>query len=274
MKEDETEKLLLGRTVVLTRPRAQSAEMTSLLENLGATVLHLPTIQIVEPSDWSGADKAIRELESFNWVIFTSANGVEFFSQRLAEKNRSFPSPGPAICAIGPATAKALQKAGITSDLTAEDSKAEGVLRALIERIGGEEKIRGLRFLIPRARVARELLPDELARLGAQVLTIEVYQTIKPDLDSRDIERLFREKRPDAVVFTSSSTISNLAALAGADDLSALIGDVLVACIGPVTAATAAEYGLRDCIQPEAYNARALVDALVQALVNRPRVVQ
>lgn len=266
MNEAETEKPLRGRIIVLTRPRAQSAEMTSLLENLGATVLHLPTIQIVEPTDWSGVDKAIERLESFDWVIFTSANGADFFFRRLIEKNRSFPSPGPAICSIGPATARAMQKMGVALDLIAEDSKAEGVLRALTERIGGEDKIHGLRFLIPRARVARDLLPDELARLGAQVETVEVYQTIKPDLDSLEIERLFREKKPDAVAFTSSSTISNLAALADTDDLSALLRDALIACIGPVTAATAAEYGLRDVIQPESYNARALVDAIVQAL--------
>lgn len=272
MKEAENEKPLRGRTIALTRPRAQSAEMTSLLENLGATVLHLSTIQIVEPTDWSGADKAIEKLERFNWVIFTSANGVDFFFRRLIEKNRSFPSPGPAICCIGPTTAKALQKMGATADLIPEDSKSEGVLRALIERIGGEGGIHGLRFLIPRARVARDLLPDELARLGARVETVEVYQTIKPDLDSREIERMFREKKPDAVAFTSSSTISNLAALAGVDDLSVLLRDSLIACIGPVTAATAAEYGLRDCIQPEFYNARALVDAIVQAL--RPKAAQ
>ena len=265
MKEAETEKPLRGRTILLTRPRAQSVEMTSLLENLGAAVLHLPTIQIVEPSDWNGADKAIERLESFEWVIFTSANGVDFFFRRLREKNRSFPVPGPAICAIGPTTAKALEKMGAEPDLIAEDSKAEGVLRALIGRIG-EEQIRGLRFLIPRARVARDLLPDELDRLGAEVETVEVYQTIKPDLDRSDIERLFREKKPDAIVFTSSSTISNLAALANADDLSSLLQGALIACIGPVTAATAAEHGLTNVIQPEAYNARALVDAMVEVL--------
>ncbi|MEW6211806.1 MAG: uroporphyrinogen-III synthase [Acidobacteriota bacterium] len=265
MKEAETEKSLCGRTIILTRPRDQSAEMASLLENLGAMVLSLPTIQIVEPMDWSGADRAIARLDGFNWIIFTSANGVDFFFRRLIEKNRSFPSPGPAICSIGPATAKALQKAGAASDLTAEDSKAEGVLHALIERVG-EERIRGLRFLIPRARVARDLLPDELTRLGAQVEAVEVYQTIKPDLDRRDIENLFREKKPDAIVFTSSSTISNLAAMANVDDLSSLLQNTMVACIGPVTAATAREYGLRDVIQPASYNARALVDAIVEAL--------
>ncbi len=266
MREAELEKSLCGRTIVLTRPRDQSAEMTALLENLGATVLYLPTIQIVEPTDWNPADNAIERLESFDWLIFTSANGVDFFFRRLIEKNRSFPLPCPSICSIGPATALALQKSGAASDLIAEDSRSEGVLRALIEQIGGEDKLQGLRFLIPRSRVARDLLPDELARLGAQIETVEVYQTIKPDLDKKDIEKLFQEKKPDAVAFTSSSTVSNLAALAEEDDLSVLLRDAIIACIGPVTAATAARYGLRDCIQPESYNARALVEAIVRAL--------
>jgi uroporphyrinogen III methyltransferase/synthase len=262
-KEAGMGKSLCGRTIILTRPRDQSAEMTSLLENLGATVFCLPTIQILDPTDWREADEAIKRLDSFDWIIFTSVNGVDFFFRRLTEQNRSFPSPRPAICAIGPATAKALQNAGGESDLTAEDSKAEGVLRALIERIG-KERIRGLRFLIPRARVARNLLPDELIRLGAQVETVEVYQTIKPDLDRQGVEKMFREQKPDAIVFTSSSTVSNLAAMA--DDLSALLQNMKVACIGPVTAATAREYGLRDVIQPASYNARALVEAIAEAL--------
>jgi uroporphyrinogen III methyltransferase/synthase len=257
---------LLGRTVLVTRPRAQSQEIASLLENLGARVLYLPTIQIVEPESWSELDGAIEKLRNYNWIIFTSSNGVAFFFRRLGERGQEFPAPGPAVCAIGPATDKALQELDFHSDLVAQDSKAEGVLCALSERMGGADKIRGLRFLIPRARLARDILPKELARLGAAVDVVEAYQNVRPDLDSRDIERLFREQNPDAVTFTSSSTVSNLASLAARQDLSRLLGDAIVACIGPVTAACAHEHGLENIVQPQSYNAAALVEAIVEAL--------
>ena len=140
------------------------------------------------------------------------------------------------------------------------------MVAAIIERVCGEEKVKGLRFLIPRARVARDLLPNELTRLGAEVDVVEAYRTVKPDLSSRDIVKLFLDHRPDAITFTSSSTVSNLAALAGTDDLSALLRGVVVACIGPITAQTAAEHGLRVDIQPASHNALSLAQAIVAEL--------
>jgi uroporphyrinogen III methyltransferase/synthase len=169
----------------------------------------------------------------------------------------------PVVCAIGPATAKAIENAGIHVDVIAADSKAEGALRAIIEHAGGESKIRGLRFLIPRARIAREVLPVELGRLGARVDAVETYQTVKPDTDIENIIRLLNEA---AITFTSSSTVANFAALVGAENLSSLLQNTLVACIGPVTAATALEHGLSKIVQPEVYNTRALVEAIVKEI--------
>src|SRR5215216_597912 len=259
---------LAGKTILITRPLAQSKEMTLLVEGLGARAVHCPTIEVVEPSDCTALDAAIKQLATYNWIVFTSANGANFFFHRLAEKlfNVAPSMNHLVVCAIGPATAKAIENAGVRVDVTAADSKAEGALQAIIEHAGGESGIRGLRFLIPRARIAREILPIELGRLGAHVDAVETYQTVKPDTDIESIIRLLKEGAADAITFTSSSTVANFAALVGAADLSSLLQNTLVACIGPVTAATALEHGLRNIVQPEVYNTSALVEAIVKEI--------
>ena len=259
---------LAGKTIMLTRPRAQSGEMAGRLIELGAEVLYCPTIEIAAPSNWDALDAAIERLETYNWLVFTSANGPDYFFARLAEKRRDgfHALTSQITCAIGPATAKAIQSTGARVDVIAADSKAEGALKTIIEFAGGQDKIRGLRILIPRARVAREVLPNELTKLGAHVDAVEAYQTIKPEVDGDRLVALFSAGRIAAITFTSSSTVNNFAALVGMDDLSPLLVNVAVACIGPVTAQTAAEHGLTAVIQPEAYNAAALVEALANAL--------
>lgn len=265
---------LKGRVVVITRAKAQARETAELLERLGAEVIHVPTIEFVEPADWTQVDSAIENLSRYDWVLFTSANGVRFFFQRLSQADLQEPVipgrvrmfEGVNVLAIGPATARALEAAGSPAALIAEDSRAEGVLHTIVEALGGEGFLSGKRFLIPRAELARELLPDELRRLGAVVDTIVVYRTVRPECDGSEIVRIFTESRVDAIVFTSSSTVSNFSAIVGSDDLSGLLADVVVACIGPVTAETAARHGLRNVLQPDAFTADALVEALVGAL--------
>jgi uroporphyrinogen III methyltransferase / synthase len=260
---------LAGRTVMLTRPPAQSTEMANQLTSLGATVIHCPTIQIAEPTSWEALDAAIARLESYDWLVFTSANGVEFFFRRLAEKRGDGLTAlsGLRVCAVGPATATAIASAGGRVALTARESRAEGVLAAIIEAAGGEAEIAGQRFFLPRARVARELLPAELARRGAHVDAVEAYQTIRPNVDRAALLRRITESRVDAVTFTSPSTVTNLAALIGADDLSDSLRGILVCSIGPVTTATLRAHGLTDVVQPQTYDAAALIEALVKALV-------
>jgi len=266
--DEPGERVLAGKTVMLTRPPAQSAEMTARLERLGATVIHCPTIEIVEPTSWERLDATIAGLESYDWLIFTSANGVEFFFRRLAEKRPDGLSAVSRLqtCAVGPATARAIAAAGGRVELTARDSTGEGVLAALIEAVGGEEKLAGLRFLLPRARVARELLPAELARRGAQVDAVEAYQTVRPAADREGLMRWITESRVDAIAFTSPSTVNNFAALISADDLADSLRGIIVASIGPVTSDALRAYGLTEIVQPQAYNAAALVEALVEAL--------
>jgi len=266
-----TGEALAGKTIMLTRPRAQSVEMAGLLTGFGANVIYCPTIEIAPPSSWDALDAAIERLETYDWLVFTSVNGPEYFFARLAEKRGDGLQVMASLitCAIGPATAKAIQSTGARANVIAADSKAEGALKTIIERAGGEDKIRGLRILIPRARVAREVLPNELTRLGALVDAVEAYQTIKPEVDRDSLITMFSTGRIDAITFTSSSTVNNFAALVGMDDLSPLLRRVAIACIGPITAQTAAEHGLTAVIQPAAYNATALVEALVVSLSRR-----
>lgn len=267
-KSKSQSSMLRGKRILVTRTLAQSADITAHLAAFGATVIHCPTIEVVPPRSWAPADESIARLEQYDWLVFTSTNGAEFFFRRVHEMRPDFQEAiaGLIICAIGPATADAIEAAGEAADVVASDSKAEGVLKAIIDRAGGAEHLRGLKFLIPQARVTRDLLPSGLRDLGASVDAVETYQTIKPDLDGKEMIRLFEEHSIDVVTFTSPSTVSNFSALVGLIDLSGLLSHTIVACIGPVTAKTAAKHGLEKIIQPGDYSIRALVDSIVQAI--------
>lgn len=257
---------LKGRTIVLTRRVEQAREMTEALERLGAKVVCFPTIETIPPDDWTPLDSAVDRIEDFDWVIFTSSNAVRFVGQRLTSRQLDLPSvlSGLKVLAIGPATQASLKDLGREADLVALDSKAEGALKTLIESLGSDIAVAGLKILIPRAAVARDFLPRELARLGAQVEAVEAYRTVKPEVDSEGIFDLFRRGEVDVVAFTSSSTVTNFAALAGETSLSDLLREVAVACIGPLTSATASALGLKVVIQPESYSGSSLVQGISQ----------
>ena len=255
------------KTVLVTRPAAQSSEITRKLEELGATVLHCPTIEIASPVSWDDIDRAIRAVDSYDWLVFTSANGANSFFSRFAKlREQAFRKPASQfICAIGPATARAIESAGARVDLLVKDSRAEGILREIVERLGSEHAIRGLSFLIPCARYTRDFLPVELRRFGARVDAVEAYQTVKPTVD---IGSLFQLYQISAITFTSPSTVSNFAKLIEADLLDVLRRDMLACCIGPVTAAAAAEQGFKRIVQAESTSSNALAKAIATSLNN------
>lgn len=268
-KPGSTQRPLQGRSVLVTRARMQSESLTSKLEALGAQVIHCPTIEIVPPQSWDQLDAALRRLGIYDWIVFTSANGVRFFFDRLNDlelTNHLQMLATTNLCAIGPATASAIEERGAVANLVASESSSEGALTAIINHTGDVKNIKGLRFLIPRARIAREVLPEGLRKLGAEVDTVETYQTVKPDVDPESVNLLFKENSIDAITFTSSSTVSNFAELAGLTDLSRLLDATLVACIGPATAETAARMGLTKVIQPDMHNSDALVESIVESL--------
>jgi uroporphyrinogen III methyltransferase / synthase len=263
----DNEQPMFNRKVIITRPLAQSAEIRVLLETVGATVLPFPMIETVAPDSWAAFDAALGARTSYDWLLFTSANGVRFFLRRLAEtENHDWHSvTAPQIGVIGAATASALAPLGRKADVIAIDSRAEGLLKALINHLGGAESLRGLRFLIPRARIARDVLPEELVKLGAIVKVVEAYQTIRPIIDTEPLLASVKSGAVAAITFTSSSTVHNFIATIGEDRAPELLQDIWIACIGPLTANTARQYKLKNILQPDRFTATALVDAIVRA---------
>jgi uroporphyrinogen III methyltransferase/synthase len=255
---------LVGRTVLVTRPLAQSQEMAALLEGLGANVICCPMIETIAPQNWDEVDGAIERLAGYDYIVFTSANGVNFFFRRLEEKRhiKLSEQTGAVICAIGQATAEALELNHARAGLIARQARAEGLLAAILEAVGDRDRLQGLRFLIPRAKVARELLPDELRRLGAQVDVVEVYQTVSAG-ESREplIERLSK-REIDVMTFTSPSTVEHFVTLVGKEQLAELMVGVYAACIGSITAAAAKAHGFKNVIEPTVSTTTGLVEAI------------
>ena len=258
------DKPLAGRTVVITRALAQAAEFAALLAGYGARVVACPTIEIVEPETYAPLDQAIENLYGYDWLIFTSANGVDYFLRRLAVLGRDLGELDDLrVCAIGTATAERLHEAHVHVDLVPEQFKAEGVFAALADYLGGRAQLDRLNVLIPRAAVARDFLPVALADAGARVDTVAAYRTVTPQkTDRAKVEALIVGGAVDCVTFTSSSTVANFARLFDANDLRALLAGIRVACIGDVTAQTAAEYGLKTDIQPAEFTVPALARAI------------
>jgi len=256
---------LAGRTMVITRARAQVAQFASELERLGARVISCPTIEIVEPESYAALDEAIENLYGYDWLIFTSVNGVEFFLRRMVTAGRDVSELDELhLCTIGEATALRLRQAQVHVDVIPELFKAEGVFAAIKLYLGGREALNGLNFLIPRAAVARDYLPKALEEAGARVDVVAAYRTIRPETAERGrVKALLAGGAVDCITFTSSSTVVNFAQLFEPADLSELLDGVAVACIGDITAATATQYNLHTHILPAEYTIPALTRAIV-----------
>jgi uroporphyrinogen III methyltransferase/synthase len=257
---------LAGRAVMITRAPAQSAEFAAELERYGARVVPCPTIEIVEPECYGPLDEAIGNLFGYDWLVFTSTNGVEFFMRRFEALGRDAGELDDLrVCAIGEATALRLSEAFVHVDVVPQQSRAEGVFAALESYIGGRDKFDRLNFLIPRAAVARDYLPRALEDAGARVDAVAAYRTVAPRATERArVEALLVGGGIDCVTFTSASTVRNLAQLFDTNDLAHVLAGVRVACIGVVTAAAAEEFGLRVHIRPRETTAAALARAVAE----------
>jgi uroporphyrinogen-III synthase/precorrin-6B methylase 2 len=241
-----------GQRVVVTRAREQAGELAARLRVLGAEIIEFPAIEILPAEDYGPLDEAVVHLDSYDWLIFTSANGVRFFHARADLR-----SVRARICAIGPATRRAIEQLGLKVDLVPEEYVAESLVQAF-----ANENLAGKRILLPRAAVARDLAPAELARRGAHVDVVPVYRTVIPEnAPALAREIFFGERKPDWITFTSSSTVTNFAQAAG---VAALAG-VRVASIGPVTSATARKLGITVAAEAEEYTSAGLVRAMYRA---------
>lgn len=248
---------LFGKTVVVTRKGDQAEGMIDRLRELGAEPFFFPVIETVAPDNWAPLDEALNNLSRYDGLIFTSVNGVQFFSQRLKEIQQDIRNlKGVKVFTIGPKTAEAVRDLGICVDVVPEDFVAESLIDSI-----GKENITGKRFLIPRATVAREILPEKLREMGAQVDVAPAYKTILPGLKSDTLAKRLKSGDIQVLTFTSSSTVKNFLALTG-ESLIPEIKKTRIACIGPVTAKTAEDAGLTVDILPKEYTVSSLLDAI------------
>jgi len=249
---------LLGKTIVVTRAREQASELVDRLVELGAECIECPTIRIVPPEDHGPLDAALASLARYDWLVFTSVNGVRFFFERMAQKGLDTRALGRVrTAAIGPATAEAMRGYGLGCDILPDDYRAESVVDAF-----SDQQMEGKRVLLPRAAEARMVLPVELARMGAEVDEVPVYFT---RLDTGGRETLLEHLQQggvDMVTFTSSSTVRNFKALLPQDGFASLMAKTTVAAIGPITADTARELGFRVSVIADVYTIPGLVSAV------------
>lgn len=256
---------LFGKGIMVTRAANQAGEFSRLLAAKGASVFECPTIKLTAPESWTELDAGIDGLPSCDWLIFTSANAVSFFFERLSAKGLDSRALGDcSICAVGPKSAAALAVFGIKADMVPSDYKAEGVV-AEFTRLA----MNGKRVLFPRADKARELIPQSLTEMGAIVAAPIAYRNTVTDSLSNHVLLALEEQRIHCVTFTSSSTAENLAAMLGENRMLRLLQGVAVAAIGPVTARTCRELGLKVDIEPETYTLENMTAEIVSFFNHR-----
>jgi uroporphyrinogen III methyltransferase/synthase len=261
------ERPLEGRTIVITRARAQAQRFAQLLEAAGARVLQAPTIVIEPPASWELLDTALGALDSFTWVVFTSVNGVAMVDRRLSARGLAWAAIArKRVAAIGPATAEALAEHAVRVELVPTEYRAEALVEALRRLVGPADRV-----LLPRAKETRDVLVVELRRLGVTVTEVPAYQTRRVEDGVVRLREALASGSVDAVTFTSSSTARNFAEQFSDDERSAWRGRIAVASIGPITAATAAEYGLSTDVMPSEYTIPALARALAEYFARAPR---
>lgn len=244
---------LQGKRVLITRPEEQAEDLASQLRQLGAEPILLPTITLLPPEDWEAVDEAIRSLQQFHWVVFTSVNGVRAFIGRMHATNRPVSLlAGCRLAAIGPATARALEEACRTPDVVPEEFLSDALPDALGE-------VKGRRILLPRADIARKAMAEELRRRGAEVVEIAVYR-----VQQRTEAQIASLPRPDLITLTSPSTVRSLAhMLAEAGRLDWLSAVPLI-CIGPITAAAVRELGYQPTRVAKEHTVQGLIQAILE----------
>jgi uroporphyrinogen III methyltransferase/synthase len=253
-------KPLSGRLIAVTRARSQGSEFVRRIEDLGGQAIEFPTIEIQPPKSYGALDAAIRSIEGYHWIIFTSVNGVKHFWARFQHLNRNVRNLGEIrIAAIGPETARELESVNLRADLVPREYRAEGLLQGL----KGEE-MRGKRILLPRAEEARDILPNTLKEHGAKVDVVEAYRTVAAKSNTAPFRELLLQNKVDIITFTSSSTVTHFFNLFSDVDMKRLLAGAAVACIGPITQRTAEEVGIRVDVVPRDYTIPGLTQAIVE----------
>jgi uroporphyrinogen-III synthase len=264
MRPETNNRPLSGIRVLVGRARHQASALSSGLRKLGAQVIEIPFIEIRKPRSYKPLDAALKNLREYDWLILTSVNGVEALWERLEKLgigNRGLQHLK--FAAIGPATKKSIEQRGLRVQVMPKEYVAESVVASL------RRQVKGKRVLLARARVARDVIPHELRKLGATVDVVEAYETVVPKTSRKGLKALLKDplRRPDVITFTSSSTVRNFVALLGRKDRARVARDhrsaMCFASIGPVTSATLRELGLRVDTQARAYTIPGLIQAIV-----------
>jgi len=256
---------LKGRRVMVTRPREQLTELAEGLRVRGADVVEAPVIRIEPPLDKAPLDQAIQRLAEYDWIVFTSANGVRSLRASLREIGKELREIGQAkLAAIGPATAATLEAEGLKVDVVPERFIAEEVFSAL-ERFG---PLGGCRVLLPRADIAREALPNLLRGAGASVDVVVAYRTVSVSEELANAMQLISDGKIDVVTFTSGSTVRSFAS--GMKEKVQLRGKFVSASIGPITSQALREAGLEPVIEAAVYNVDGLIEAIERYFSGEP----
>jgi len=253
-------KPLFGHRILVTRETLEGFEP---LEELGAEILAFPTIEVVPPRNYDALDNALDVIETYHWLIFTSRNGVKYFFKRFFEKDRDIRDlKGIKICAIGNRTAKEIKHYGLKVDLVPEIFRAEGLTEAIIKMHTEKENFKGVRFLLPRAEVAREIFPETVRSRGGEIDVPVVYRTIKPESHGKRLRRFLKEGKVTIATFTSAATFNNFLEIIG-EDAEKLLKGVTIGVIGPVTAKAVEKAGFRVDIMPQ----ESTIDELVSEIM-------
>ena len=253
---------LFGRRVLVTRPREQARDLVDRLQALGADTVEAPMIRITPPDDPTPLLQAAEDPSAFDWIVLTSANSVEGFMTALLSQHRDVRAlRGPKLCVVGPGTAERLRKYSVVADLVPEEYRAEAVLGAL----AAQGPLDGVRVLLPRSDIGREIIAEQLRSAGAVVTDVIAYRTVLDELQREgdpDVYRMLLEGRIDVVTFTSASAVRNFVRIYGADQVVDLLKNTTVATIGPVTAEAVRQAGITVSVQPASYTIGDLVDAI------------
>ena len=261
---------LFGRRVLVTRPREQARDLVERLQALGADTVEAPMIRITPPDDPTALLKAAEDPSQFDWIVFTSANSVEGFMTALLSQHRDVRAlKGPRLCAVGPGTAERLRRYSVVADAVPDEYRAEAVLGTL----AAHSPLAGVRVLLPRSDIGREVIAEQLRTAGASVTDVTAYRTILDELQREgdpDIYGMMLEGRIDIVTFTSASAVRNFVKIYGADQVADLLRTTIVAVIGPVTADAARQAGITVSVEPASYTIGGLVDAIAAHYAKEP----
>jgi uroporphyrinogen III methyltransferase/synthase len=255
-------KPLFGHRVLVTREHPGDLEK---LEELGAEIIEFPTIKIVPPANWDELDRGIDSIETYDWLIFTSVNAVKYFFARFFERDRDIRDlKGLKVCSIGSKTGSFIRKFGIKTDLIPEKFNAEGLIDSFSKEAGinSPELLKGVRFIMPRAEVARAVLPEKIRELGGEIDVVTAYRAVKSELLGKRLKRFLKEGKISVATFTSAATFNNFISIMD-NNVDEFLKGVAIAVIGPVTASAVEKAGFSVDIMPEEATVEALASEII-----------